>query len=543
MSTSSRRGVLFLTGMLVTCPALAQQQPLDPTGRQRGRQEEQIDKARNDLKQHERATREAPSPHAQVEARIKVGESRVLLSRMGENKKEMLQQATQDFEQVIVAGDPRQKARAQNNLGTLYLANGDAAKAIDTLKSVDKMQIEPTQRFVLHYNLARAYDTASNPARALVEYEQTLRENPYYTRAVEQATRVIERDNLPAAAVLTTYHLGLTLIQKGQLPAAQSVGLAVLRNKTLEKQREVGLAILLRAAANDNREPGRWLEEEHALLTSLRESGYAQAALEIQRAYKEALNPREINLVNVPMREIRLFPWFSAADRDEGLRSAFAALLNHIGDYFAMVVGERQMRDPSQALARYLSAWALAADSAAALNAALILSTAPPQFDPQRFIYDKLMDSLFAEKGRLYRVKYKSRADWENILRMHTLLGTIFEQRREWGSEDEWRSAIFQWTLALRAEKQIQELPGGKEFQAPGLHERLGAAYAAVNQPTKALGHFLDASAKYVQRHQHEEARQTMAQAEKLRAAATEEQKRAFTTIQQELRVLPDKDL
>lgn len=542
MSTSSMRGTLFLAGMLVACPCLAQQQPTDPMGRQRGRQEEQIDKTRNDLKHYERVTQEAPTPHAQVEARIKVGESRVLLSRMGQEKKQMLQQATQDFEQVIVAGDPKQKARAQNNLGTLYLADGDAAKAIDTLKGVDKTQIEPTQRFVVHYNLARAYDAASNPVRALAEYDQTLRENPYYTRAVEQATKVIERGNLPVAALPATYHLGLTLVQKGQLPAAQGVGLAVLRNKTLEKQREVGLAILLRAAANDNREPGRWLEEEHSLLISLRELGYAQAAEEIQRVYKEPLNPREISLVNIPMREVKPFSWFSAAARDERVRSAFAALLNHVGDYFAMVVGERQMRDPNRALACYLYGWALAADSAAALNAALILSTAPPQFDPQRFIYDKLMDSLFAEKGRLYRVKYKSRADWENILRMHTLLGTIFEQRREWGSEDEWRSAIFQWTLALRAERQIQELPDGREFQAPGLHERLGAAYAAVNQPTKAVGHFLDASEKYVQRHHNEEARKALAQAEKLRAAATEEQKKAFTTIKQELELIPDKD-
>ena len=81
---------------------------------------------------------------------------------------------------------------------------------------------------------------------------------------------------------------------------------------------------------------------------------------------------------------------------------------------------------------------------------------------------------------------------------MHFVLGSIFERDGQWGAEDEPRSAIFQWTLALKAEEKVHELdPKHEDPRAPGLHRSLAQAYKAVGRNDDSFDQCLLAAREY----------------------------------------------
>ena len=109
------------------------------------------------------------------------------------------------------------------------------------------------------------------------------------------------------------------------------------------------------------------------------------------------------------------------------------------------------------------------------------------------------------------------RVDWPNILRMHTLLGTIFEQEKKWGSETELRSAIFQWRHAIDAESQIRKTNPNYP-RSPMLYVKLANAYREKGDP-QAVDFYLSAAEVFAASENARQARSALEAASSLEGA------------------------
>jgi hypothetical protein len=76
---------------------------------------------------------------------------------------------------------------------------------------------------------------------------------------------------------------------------------------------------------------------------------------------------------------------------------------------------------------------------------------------------------IFSAKGQAYYEVSGEPADWQDILRFHIVLGTIFENEGIWGPESEPRSAVFQWEHAALAEKKARQRDHSLP-PSPGVH-------------------------------------------------------------------------
>jgi len=161
----------------------------------------------------------------------------------------------------------------------------------------------------------------------------------------------------------------------------------------------------------------------------------------------------------------------------------FLALLKRIGAYYA------RTGDPLKALPRFTAVWALDhSNIQAALSAAGLLQDNRKKIDPQGKILDRFIESIFEEKTFAYRTNSQ---DWENILRFHIVLGTIYADQKQWGHDEnsDARTAMFQFSHALRAEEKIHERKPDSP-PSPGLYERLGECYQAIGIEREALDQY-----------------------------------------------------
>lgn len=175
-------------------------------------------------------------------------------------------------------------------------------------------------------------------------------------------------------------------------------------------------------------------------------------------------------------------PW--AEEPDE--LALFSTLARSVAD------GYQQAGDASAALPRYALASSTSGDyGAAAYYAALLLEN--PELDPDGALLRRMVSGLFEEKGSRY-----ASGDWEGIARMHTVLGEIFQAQREWGSESEPASAIFQWRRAIEARERAAGNAGaGAPASAPRLHANLAYAYEESGRTREAAESYVVAAEQY----------------------------------------------
>jgi len=166
--------------------------------------------------------------------------------------------------------------------------------------------------------------------------------------------------------------------------------------------------------------------------------------------------------------------------------SVFAHLLKNIGDYYL------RKESPDKALARYAAAWSMDSRPEFALYVASVLRKYR-SLDPERRLVNELSDRLFTTKGAANRA-----GDWASILRLHVILGTIYEQDRMWGPPDNPRSAYWQWSRASLAEQQVHD-KDPNETPIPGIHQHLAMASQRLEKPEKAFDEYLTAAEGFMQ--------------------------------------------
>jgi hypothetical protein len=141
-------------------------------------------------------------------------------------------------------------------------------------------------------------------------------------------------------------------------------------------------------------------------------------------------------------------------------------------DLREIAVSERVV--DADALSRYALAWSVnRGDVSAALYAADVLMEHGSDEDPHGLLLNRFIEKLFTSKGEAYKSE-----DWLNILRLHTVLGTIYSRQKQWGTAGDPRSARFQFEHALQAEQRYRSQH--PEFpRSPGLYAQLGEVYMA----------------------------------------------------------------
>lgn len=196
----------------------------------------------------------------------------------------------------------------------------------------------------------------------------------------------------------------------------------------------------------------------------------------------------DINVVfELPEARMRYAPW--GGDPYDSRR---ASQVLAKPSRFLTAVGELQADrgDLKSALALYSVGWAMdTANLDAGLYAANLLLEYPTKLDPRGYHLSQFVNNLFAGKSEAYLGN-----DLPNILRFHTILGTIFSRRGEWGNSRQGRSAIFQWEHAVQTSESLAAQGRVEEAAVPGLHTKLAEAYKAVGRTSDAFDSYLSAA-------------------------------------------------
>ncbi len=498
---------------------------------------------------YERAKADATEDATDAALQLRLGELTLKLAKDKAQAERAagLREAQALFQQATRQGNLAQQVIAHNNLGATYLKTGRAEDAVAAFaEAADKLERSPdagfrdAQRWIINFNWAQALGKANQPAEAVKRCAAVIRERPYQAEAIEAARQTLQKVG-PDHVNQPMHELGKALLEAGRLPLAVEIAQENVRQYP---QRAKGaVAVLVLALVRSDLAPEnfqlRWAEP----LATLRSHGFAQAADEIQAAYLARLEweavTAEFSSDGSKRWDTVGFGWWHA--QDEELSVAFAELLRHTGDYFAGLEAftSDEPRDAQQAAARYLLSWKMDRyNTQAAQNCAWLLAKHGHRWESGDLIFDILTEGLFLEKNTIYSRNFKTPDDWERILRMHYLLGTLYESKKIWGSQNEPASAIFQWTLAIAAEKKIREMGAEEDdgFIAPSLHERLAKAYVAVREEQKAFGHYLTAAEGYQQYHQAKAVERCVASAQSLRVPRLLEDERRMQQILRGLR-------
>jgi tetratricopeptide (TPR) repeat protein len=492
------------------------------------------------VQHYEKARRESPKSVESSEAAIREGLTRIQLVKDPKeeikNSKEEIDKAIVSFQHAIDNGTKDQIVRASNGQANAFLAQGQHKKAIEVLEKCnatvgDAWSMANGQRYVLQYNLARAYDLDGDAAKALSGYRQAIQSNPSFTMASDRAVALVRKESAKLDIRKDVYPLGQRLITQGNSKQARDIGLEVLRGSPRSsKEADHGMALIVHSYAKTTN-LAEALKNDEKMLIGVKESGYGDAVDELYKAGSSVL---PVVVQRPRTRTVPGFGWFSSRERDEVVSAAFATFVIRAAQPFA-AMREGVMDNPRQALARYLLAYSIGNSSDGAERAAWVLSKSFKQLDDHAQIYDQLVRTFLDEKGLLYQIRYKTKPDWENILRMHFLLGTLFESKGEWGDETKRDSAIYQWQHAVAAEAKVREFGDGKEYSAPGLHEHLGNAYLETKQPDKALTSYLTAGETYLKRGEKDKAREILMQVTKLIPAFDANQRQLIETYAKKL--------
>jgi hypothetical protein len=396
---------------------------------------------------------------------------------------------------TIRLGNTNQRAAALNGRAMLLLRQGDAAGALQQLNAINLQQVDSAHRAVYRYNSGIANEKSGHLAEAYDSYVAAIADKPEYQSSAEAAFRLLRsgpQPHIPEAAKFVD-----ALLNAGQTSSAGYYAKQLLQQWSGQSDSQQLLAALLRYYAVSSLALDALQEQEWPYLNrlSMNAPHLQKAVAEIRVACFEKFRP-----VFEHYQALELFhEWGNL----EWQQKSMAGMLKKAGGLL------RGNGDSQGALARYSAAWALSSDSEAALYAASILHDRRSLIDSNGQLFEQLLRGIIAVKGMQY-----SQRDWPNILRMHMLLGTIFEQEKTWGSEHELRSAIFQWRHAIDAEDQIRRSDPNYPL-SPMLYMKLANAYREKGDP-QALGLYLSAAEAFVQASNAKQARSALQAAENL---------------------------
>jgi tetratricopeptide (TPR) repeat protein len=427
--------------------------------------------------------------------------------------KEHVAEAKTAYADAIRLGTPQQRVHAQNDLAILSLRQGDPQQAVAMLRRVDVGALEPGERSLYAYNYGRALELSGNGPEAYQKYTQVLEQSPEFDLASEGAFRLL-RASRPAR-VGEAARLAEMLLGRGQQESAVRELRRALEIWAAEPDAQRLLAVLVRYFVAARIDPRQFRKNEWPALRSLSERGprLAPAIKQIATAYEGKVP------TFVERGSARGF--FDAWSPESWKSEPFSRLLKTIGDSYD------RAEQPRQALALYSGAWSLdPTNTEAALYVALILRDHADGLDPGGRLLSRMTESVFEEKGIAYQ-----KQDWLNILRQHVLLATLFEKEGKWGPRGNPRSAIFQWTNALRADDRIRQRDPNFPL-SPAIYLHLGECHMRVGDPDLAWNAYAKASYAFLKSSKPEDAAAALERARSLAKFMTPQQLETVRTLE-----------
>ncbi len=419
------------------------------------------------------------------------------------------------FQEALRLGTPEQQQKARNNLGVLQLRQGNLKEALKSFADTDFERVDATQRYLYLYNYARALETDRNFGGALRRYAESVAQRPDYKAAVEGAFRVAAQISPPP--VEDAAKLGELLATKGQAQQAAERMWQGLDAWALQSNAQRLLGALARSYAALPLDPPLFKSTEHAKLSALagRNPALQRPVNDISRAYLATPEP---------VFNSAVLNSYVGWQRGTSSGESFSALLKSIADYHS---GRKDFRS---AASLYYAAWAFdPKNDEAALNAAAILRD-HQEFDPQRGFFQELLRSLFEQKGEAYRNR-----DDLTILRMHTILGSVFEQEGRWANEYELHGATYHWKRAVEADSRLRQ--SNPEFPpSPGLHQHLANCYLRNSRNAEAFEQYASAAEGFLKLHQTTAAKDSYQRAVTLASSTTGNAQQRLETITRAIR-------
>jgi tetratricopeptide (TPR) repeat protein len=452
-----------------------------------------------------------------IESLARVGEERFRLSK-----------AEELYQYAISVGTPEQQLIAQNDLGVLLLKEKRYGEALELFLRLDYSRVSPSERFPYDYNFGRALEANGRFDEAYEKYGAAVKEQPRFNTAVDGAFRMLHEGKVslpPSKKIVEASRLAAILLASNETEVAARQLRKSLTVWSSESEATGLLAPLLRYYVLAQINPDQFKREEWEFLSQLRTDSLREAINEINLAYTGTFQP-----TFEPSQQV--FRAFSSS-------KDFSQLLKTIGDFFC------QQNDARKAVERYSLAAAIdTTNIEASLYAAAVLRAHREIVDPKGTLLEELIDKFFEEKGKSY---YEVRVDphnwkaWKNILRLHMLLGTIFEREGKWrgtGSEDP-RGAVFQWSHAARAE-QILLAGNPDEPPAPGLHLSLANAYRHINKPKKDIWQeYITAAEGFTKTLRRSDASAALQQANDLKTQLNSHDRERLQMLQATIKELP----
>jgi tetratricopeptide (TPR) repeat protein len=410
------------------------------------------------------------------------------------------QRADAAYAEAARFGDNTQKAAALNGRALLMLGRGDSAGALQQLGAINLKEVDPAHRAAYRFNTGLAWEKGGQWKKAYDSYVAAIAEKPEYQSSTEAAFRLLHdgQPRIPEAVSFIN-----TLLNNGQTVSAGKYAKQLLQEWAGQSYSQELLSALLRYYAIAPTTLADLRDKEWPYLNRVASGAphLQRPIAEIQTAWFGTFEP-----IFQFQDAIHLFPDWAGP---ESRQTAMAGLLKKAAGLL------RDEGKSEGALARYSAAWSISADAESALYAATILQDQRSLITNNKALFDHLLNGIINVKGHAYQ-----KDDWPNILRLHVVLGTIFEQQKQWGSETELRSAIFQWQHAITAEKRIRETDPNYP-PSPMLYMSLAKAYRAKGD-VKALDFYLSAGEAFAKAENTKDARTALQAASTLKWAGAD---------------------
>jgi len=485
---------------------------------------------------YEKAAQMASTVEERAEAKLNLAQAWARSrDKLGQSE-QMYRQVIEDTSSQSLKPDLQKlRLRAQNNLANLLFVQGKTAAAADQLAAIEpemKRAENARSRPAYLYNFGCALEAAGQKDRAFALFEESATLDPTMRPSIESAFRTAYGSSSETRGIPQMASLLKKLTENRDLQTADRYLRASLTQSHWIGHPQydrllVALVQLLTAASTGPQDyVSRWQKDLGPLASKL-SGGTASRLADISAAYEKPLpilfEPHELG------------PVFRDWQNTREQQQAFSQFLKMIGDFYS------RSGSPEMALQRYSTAWRMYPENMeAALYMTNTLLAFQEKLDPQGQLVQKLVEGLFHGKGQAYL----SGGDWANILRFHTLLGTIFEKQKSWGSSSDPRSAVFQWEHALRAHDQLVRSNPSSASVVPGLNEKLALAYEATGQKPRAWEQHVKAAEGYVRLGQMEAASSSVRQADRIQVSPSQlEQQRRMQELRKTIQDRQPKEL
>lgn len=382
------------------------------------------------------------------------------------------------YQRAIVEAKGVASFKAHNDYAVFLLDRGRPAEAVAIFKngerSFDAVSGDTVARYLTNYGLAHA--RAGQPDDALKMYRTALEKDPAFTVPAVAIDSVISGLE-PARAATEEVALIDQLIRGKRTGLARTYIDKMIANEawhgeTAAMERLAGLIVdwFIATEATPEEIAAEWLPKLQHLAAD-----FDDAAEEKVEQLVLVYQGNDLPASFTGDVERHFSRWRTPEERRK-----LAKLLLQAGHASA------EKNEPKRAAERYIASWKLDDENVDALTYLTdVLSTW--EDDDSGKLLEQLISILFEQKGAAI-----GSGDAAGQLRLHMMLGSIFESQGKWGPRWDPRSAAFQYAGALGAYERLQAKGDAPLY--PGIHAKLALALDKIGDKGGAWAQYVSAA-------------------------------------------------